>query len=60
MRKYFGSSPPPVTEADRNMSLLIISSNSLFNYPIPVVPSVVTIHSVHVKTTPEPLPNVSN
>jgi hypothetical protein len=60
MRKHFGSSPPPVTEADRKMSLLIINTNSVFNYPIPLMPSVVPIHSLHVKTTPDPLPNVSN
>jgi hypothetical protein len=60
MRKHFGSSPPPVTEAEKNMSLLILTSNSVFNYPIPLMPSVVTTHSVHVKTTPNPLPNVSN
>ena len=60
MRNVFGSSPPPVTDAERNMSLLILSSNSVFNYPIPLVPSIVTIHSLHVKTTTDPLPNVSN
>jgi glucuronosyltransferase len=57
MRNVFGSSPPPVTDAERNMSLLILSSNSVFNYPIPLVPSIVTIHSLHVKTTTDPLPN---
>jgi len=60
MRKHFGSSPPSVFEAERNMSLLIISSNWMFNYPIPLMPSVVTLHSLHVKTTNDPLPNVSN
>jgi hypothetical protein len=60
MRKYFGSSPPPVIEAERNMSLLILNSNLVFNYPIPHMPSVVTTHSLHVKTTNDPLPNVSN
>jgi hypothetical protein len=60
MRKFFGSSPPPVIEAERNMSLLIISSNSVFNYPIPLMPSIVTIHSLHVKTTTNPLPKVRN
>ncbi|GFG28375.1 hypothetical protein Cfor_10539, partial [Coptotermes formosanus] len=56
MRKYFGSSPPPVAEAERNMSLLILGSNWVFNYPIPLTPSVLTIHSLHVKTTTDPLP----
>jgi len=60
MRKHFGSSPPPIMEAERNMSLLILTSNSVFNYPIPLPPSVVTIHSLHVKTTPDPLPKVRN
>jgi len=60
MRKHFGSSPPPVTEAERNMNLVILNSNSVFNYPIPLPPSVVTIHSLHVKTTPDPLPKVRN
>jgi hypothetical protein len=60
MRKHFGSSPPPVIEAERNMSLLILTSNSVFNYPIPLPPSVVTIHSLHVKTTSDPLPKVRN
>jgi hypothetical protein len=60
MRKYFGSSPPSVSEAERNMSLLIINSNSVFNYPIPLMPSTVTMHSMHVKTSNDPLPKVSN
>ena len=60
MRKHFGSNPPPVTEAERNMSLLLLTSNSVFNYPIPLPPSVLTIHSLHVKTTPDPLPKVRN
>jgi hypothetical protein len=60
MRKFFGSSPPPVTEAERNMSLLILSSNSVFNYPIPLMPSVVTVHSLHVKATTDLLPKVRN
>jgi len=60
MRKHFGSSPPSVAEAEKNMSLLIISSNEVFNRPVPFMPSVVTIHSLHVKTTNDPLPKVSN
>jgi hypothetical protein len=60
MRKHFGSSPPPVTEAEKNMSLLILGSNSVFNYAIPLPPSVVTIHSLHVKKSTDPLPKVSN
>jgi hypothetical protein len=60
MRRHFGSSPPSVFEAERNMSLLIISPTWVFNYPIPLMPSVVTIYSIHVKTTKDPLPNVSN
>jgi len=60
MRKHFGSSPPSVTEAERNMSLLLLTSNSVFNYPIPLPPSVVSIHSLHIKTAPDPLPEVRN
>jgi hypothetical protein len=60
MRRFFGSSPPFVSEAESNMSLLIINSNWAFNYPIPLMPSTVTIHSLHVKTTTDPLPTVSN
>jgi len=60
MRKFFGYSPPSVSEAERNMSLLIVNSNWVFNYPIPLMPSTVTIHSLHVKTTNDPLPIVSN
>ena len=60
MRKHFGSSPPAVAEAEKNLSLLIISSNWMFNGPVPLMPSVVTIHSLHVKTTNDPLPKVSN
>jgi hypothetical protein len=59
MRKHFGSSPPPVTEGERNMNLLILNSNLVFNYPISLMPSIVTIQSLHVKTTPDPLPIVS-
>jgi len=60
MRKHFGSSPPPITEAERNMSLLLLNSNSVFNYPSPLPPSVVTIHSLHIKRAPDPLPKVIN
>jgi hypothetical protein len=60
MRKFFGSSPPPVADAARNMSLLIFGSNWVFNYPIPLMPSIVTTHSLHVKTSTDPLPKVSN
>jgi hypothetical protein len=60
MRKYFGCSPPPVADAERNISLLILTSNWVFNYPIPLTPSVVTTHSLHVKTRADQLPNVSN
>jgi len=60
MRNHFGSSPPSVFEAERNKTLLIISSNFVFSYAIPLMPSVVTTHILHVKTTNDPLPNVSN
>jgi hypothetical protein len=60
MRKHFGSSPPPVTEAERNISLLILSYNWVFNYPMPLMPSIVAVHSLHVKTSNDPLPKVSN
>jgi len=52
--------PPSVFEAEMNMSLFIISSNWMFNYPILPMPSVVTLHSLHVKTSNDPLLNVSN
>jgi hypothetical protein len=60
MRRFFGPSPPPVIDAERNISLLMLSSNWLFNYPIPLMPTVVTFHSLHVKTTNDPLPKVRN
>jgi hypothetical protein len=60
MRKYFGFSPPSVIDAERNMSLVMVSSNWVFNYPIPLMPSVVTAHSFHVKTKNDPLPKVSS
>ncbi|KAJ9584430.1 hypothetical protein L9F63_021223, partial [Diploptera punctata] len=56
MRKYFGSAPPPVHEAERNYSLIMIARSSIFNYPIPLTPSAISFHSLHVKTTPDPLP----
>ncbi|XP_069686452.1 UDP-glycosyltransferase UGT5-like [Periplaneta americana] len=56
MRKHFGPSPPPVVEAERNMSLFMLSTNWMFNYPIPLVPAFITFHSLHVKTQPDPLP----
>lgn len=60
MRRFFGPDPPPVVDAERNLSLLMISSNWVFNYPIPLMPSIVTIHSLHVKTKTDPLPEVRN
>jgi hypothetical protein len=59
MRRFFGPNPPPVVDADRNMSLLMMSSNSVFNYPIPLMPSIVTFHSLHIKTKTDPLPKVN-
>jgi hypothetical protein len=60
MRRFFGPSPPPVIDAERNISLLMLSSNWVFNYPIPLMPTVVTFHSLHVKNTTDPLPKVRN
>jgi hypothetical protein len=60
MRRFFGPSPPSVIDADRNMSLLMLSSNWVFNYPIPLMPTVVTFHSLHVKTKSDILPKVGN
>jgi hypothetical protein len=60
MRRFFGPSPPPVVEAQRNMSLLMMSSNYIFNYPIPLMPAIVSIHSLHVKNKTDPLPEVRN
>ena len=59
MRKHFGSSPPPVADAESNISLFMVTSNWVFNYPVPLMPSVVMTHSLHVKTTTDPLPNVT-
>ncbi|KAJ9584429.1 hypothetical protein L9F63_021222, partial [Diploptera punctata] len=56
MRKYFGSAPPPLHEAERNYSLIMIARSSIFNYPLPLPPNVISFHSLHVKTTPDPLP----
>ncbi|XP_021932915.1 UDP-glucuronosyltransferase 2B17-like isoform X2 [Zootermopsis nevadensis] len=56
MRKFFGPNSPSIIDAERNISLLMVSSNWIFNYPIPLVPSVVTFHSLHVKTKTDPLP----
>ncbi|KAJ4429683.1 hypothetical protein ANN_21884 [Periplaneta americana] len=56
MRKHFGPSPPPVEEADRNMSLIMLTTNWMFGYPFPQVPALITVHSLHVKTQPDPLP----
>jgi hypothetical protein len=60
MRRMFGPNPPSVIDAERNMSLLMLSSNWIFNYPIPLMPSVVTFHSLHIKTKTDPLPRVRN
>ncbi|XP_033607656.1 UDP-glucuronosyltransferase 2B31 isoform X1 [Cryptotermes secundus] len=57
MRRFFGSSPPSIIDAERNISLLMLSSNWVFNYPIPLMPTVLTFHSLHVKTTNDTLPN---
>jgi hypothetical protein len=60
MRRFFGPSPPSVIDAERNMSLLMLGSNWVFNYPIPLMPTVVTFHSLHVKTKTDTLPKVRN
>ncbi|KAJ9587485.1 hypothetical protein L9F63_028263, partial [Diploptera punctata] len=56
MRKHFGEGPPSILEAERNMSLMMIGTNCIFGYPSPLPPAVITYHSLHVKTTPDPLP----
>jgi hypothetical protein len=58
MRRFFGPSPPSVIDAERNISLLMLSSNWVFNYPIPLMPTVLTFHSLHIKTTNDTLPKV--
>jgi hypothetical protein len=58
MRRFFGPSAPSVIDAERNISLLMLSSNWVFNYPIPLMPTVVNFHSLHVKTTNDTLPKV--
>ncbi|PSN52144.1 hypothetical protein C0J52_06460 [Blattella germanica] len=45
-----------IKETDKNMSLLMIAADWVFNYPISVPPSIVTFHGVHVKKTSDPLP----
>ncbi|KAJ9595581.1 hypothetical protein L9F63_013249, partial [Diploptera punctata] len=56
MRKHFGDELPSVYEAERNLSLLMVGTNWLFSYPAPVAPAVIPFHSLHVKTTPDQLP----
>ncbi|XP_065219004.1 UDP-glycosyltransferase UGT5-like isoform X7 [Planococcus citri] len=42
-------SAPSVEELIRNVSLLFVSSNSVINAPIPLVPAVVDIGGIHIK-----------
>ena len=43
-------SAPPVEDMIRNTSLLFISTNSAINPPIPLVPGVVDIGGIHIKS----------
>ena len=40
------------------MSLLMVAADWIFTYPVPLPPSIILHHSLHVKTKPDPLPEV--
>ncbi|XP_049856482.1 UDP-glucosyltransferase 2-like [Schistocerca gregaria] len=56
MRKYFGPDPPSVYEADRNVSLLIITNHFVLEYPRPHLPNIIEVTGIHVATEQKPLP----
>lgn len=58
-RKYFGEDIPHLGDLERNMSLLILNTNPIFQIARPYVPAVVEMEMMHIKPK-KPLPKVSN
>ncbi|XP_067000260.2 UDP-glycosyltransferase UGT5 isoform X1 [Anabrus simplex] len=56
VRKHFGSGPPPLYEADYNDSLLLVNNHWSLSYVKPLLPNVVEVTGLHVKTKADPLP----
>jgi hypothetical protein len=59
MRHHFGRDPPSVWEAEKNVSIVMVSSYWSQSYPLPLLPAVVQLGDIHIQEKPKPLPEVS-
>jgi hypothetical protein len=60
MRYYFGYDPPSVWEAENNISLVMVNNHWSQSYPLPLMPSMIQLGSIHIQEQPKPLPEVSS
>jgi hypothetical protein len=60
MRYYFGYDPPSVWEAENNISLVMVNNHWSQSYPLPLMPSIIQLGSIHIQEHPKPLPEVSS
>ena len=60
MKKYFNSSDdfPTIEELQNNISLVLVNSHFSFNLPRPLMPNMIEVGGLHVKS-PKKLPTVS-
>ena len=58
-QKYFGKSTPLPSEIEKNISLVMVNTHYSIDYPRPVLPAMITIGGLHIKTGRK-LPNVSH
>ncbi|XP_072379437.1 UDP-glucosyltransferase 2-like [Diabrotica undecimpunctata] len=55
-RKYLGNELPYIEDIERNISLLLMTTNPFLYTPRPTLPTIVSLESIHVKPV-EPLPD---
>jgi len=60
MRYYFGYDPPSVWEAENNISLVMVNNHWSQSYPLPLMPSIIQLGSIHIQEQPKRLPEVSS
>lgn len=59
IKKYLGNNLPYITDIEKNMSLLFLTTNPILYVPRPVVPTVISLEQTHVKQV-KSLPEVLN
>ncbi|XP_068083563.1 UDP-glycosyltransferase UGT5 [Anabrus simplex] len=52
---FFGKSIPPLTEIEKNISLVMVNIHHSLDYPRPMLPSLIPVGGLHIKPS-KPLP----